>query len=82
MQRANSVKAWQRASLTQPQRLTGKTSYALIHHGQRVAGYDNYKFWHYHPLGEMDRHVPCTEPTPGEAIAKLALASAKLGIIL
>ena len=31
--------------------LTGKTSYALIHHGQRVAGYDNYKFWHYHPSG-------------------------------
>jgi len=82
MQRANSVKAWQRASLTQPQRLTGKTSYALIQRGQRVAGYDNYKFWHYHPLGEMARHVTCTEPTPGEAIAELALASAKLGIIL
>jgi len=61
--------------------LTGKTSYALIHHGQRVAGYDN-KFWHYHPLGGMDRHVPCAELTPGEAIAELALASAQLGIIL
>ena len=31
--------------------LTGKTSYALIHHSQRVAGYDNYRFWHHHPPG-------------------------------
>lgn len=62
--------------------LTGKTSYALIHHGLRVAGYDNYKFWHYHPLGEMGRHVPCAEPTPGEAIVELAAVSARLGINL
>ncbi len=51
--------------------LTGKTSYALIHRDQRVAGYDNYKFWHYHPAEEPDRHLPCSKPAPEEAIAEL-----------
>lgn len=51
--------------------LTGKTSYALVRQGQRVAGYDNYKFWHYHPPGEVDRHQPYDEPTPEEAIVSL-----------
>jgi hypothetical protein len=61
--------------------LTGKTSYALIHHGQRVAGYDNYKFWHYHPMGAVNQHVPCAEPTPEDAIAQLAVVSAELGLV-
>jgi hypothetical protein len=52
--------------------LTGKTSYALIHQDRRVAGYDNYKFWHHHPPGRTNHHVPCDEPTPEEAIAALA----------
>lgn len=52
--------------------LTGKTSYALIYCGQRVVGYDNYKFWHHHPAGEPDRHIPCPQPVPEEAIAELA----------
>ena len=51
--------------------LTGKTSYALVRQGQRVAGYDNYRFWHYHPPGEVDIHQPCDEPTPEEAIVSL-----------
>ena len=59
--------------------LTGKTSYALIHHDQRVAGYDNYRFWHYHPLGAVDQHVHCAEPAPEDAIAELATVRAKLG---
>lgn len=58
--------------------LTGKTSYALVQRGQRVAGYDNYKFWHYHPLAATTQHVPCAEPTPEDALAELALVSAKL----
>lgn len=61
--------------------LTGKTSYALIHHDQRVAGYDNYRFWHYHPMGAIDQHVPCAEPTPEDAITELAEVSAKLGSV-
>ncbi len=60
--------------------LTGKTSYALIHHDQRVAGYDNYRFWHYHPWGAVDQHAPCAEPAPEEAIAELARVSEKLDL--
>jgi hypothetical protein len=55
--------------------LTGKTSYALIRRTLRLAGYDNYRFWHYHPPGEINRHVLCAEPTPEEAIAELAEVS-------
>ena len=51
--------------------LSGKASYALIHEGRRLAGYDNYRFWHYHPPGDMSRHVACDEPTPEEAAARL-----------
>ena len=58
--------------------LTGKTSYALVHHSERVAGYDNYRFWHYHPMGRTGQHVPCAEPMPEEAIAELATVSARL----
>ncbi len=58
--------------------LTGKVSYALIHQGRRVAGYDNYRFWHYHPPGPTNRHLPCAEPTPEEAIAALAKLSKSL----
>jgi hypothetical protein len=56
--------------------LSGKTSYALIREGRRLAGYDNYKFWHYHPPGETNRHVACEAPTPEEAIAKLVEVNA------
>ena len=58
--------------------LTGNTSYALIQQGQRVAGYDNHRFWPVHPLGAADQHVPCDEPTPEEAVAQLAAVNAKL----
>ena len=52
--------------------LTGKASYALICQGQRVAGNDNYRFWHFHPPGKEKRHVPCPELTPEQAITELA----------
>ena len=52
--------------------LTGKTSYALIRDGRRVVGYDNCKFWRHHPIEATDQHIACAEPTPEEAIAKLA----------
>jgi len=55
--------------------LTSKTGYALIRQDCRLAGYDNYKFWHYHPPGEPNLHIPCEEPTPEEAIAELAEVS-------
>jgi len=52
---------------------------ALIHHDQRVAGYDNYRFWHYHPLGAAGKHERCAEPAPEDAIAELDRVSAELG---
>lgn len=54
--------------------LTSKTSYALIHNGQRVMGYDNYRFWHFHPFGSPDQHLPCEEPSVDTAIAAVASA--------
>lgn len=52
--------------------LTGKTSYALIFGGQRIVGYDNYRFWHHHPAEAPSQHIPCAEPTPEDAIQELA----------
>lgn len=58
--------------------LTGKTSYALIHLDQRIAGFDNYRFWHQHPVEAPNQHIPCAEPTPEEALSALSEASSKL----
>jgi len=43
--------------------LTSKRSYSLICVDDRVFGYDNYQFWHFHPIDNPNRHVPCEEPT-------------------
>lgn len=40
-----------------------KKSFALIRDGQRIFGYDNYKFWHVHPWNRVATHLPCEEPT-------------------
>jgi hypothetical protein len=52
--------------------LTGNTSYALVRQGRRIAGYDNLRFWHAHPFGSADQHIPCDALTPDEAVAGLA----------
>ncbi|MCX6028462.1 MAG: hypothetical protein NT169_04050 [Chloroflexi bacterium] len=54
--------------------LTDKTSYALIQGDRRLAGCDNYRFWHRHPSGVTDQHIPCPPLTPDEASAELAAA--------
>jgi len=43
--------------------LTNKRSYALIYKGDRIFGYDNYKFWHYHPVRDPNIHISCEEPS-------------------
>jgi len=43
--------------------LTNKRSYALIYKGDRIFGYDNYKFWHYHPVKDPNIHISCEEPS-------------------
>jgi len=54
--------------------LTAKTIYALIHRGQRVMGYDNYRFWHYHPFGSPNDHIPCDEPDVNDVLVAVAAA--------
>lgn len=43
--------------------ITGKRSFALISRGERITGYDNYRFWHYHSPDKPDDHILCLEPT-------------------
>ena len=43
--------------------LTGKKSFALIIRDTRISGYDNFKYWHYHPPYKPDKHIACEEPT-------------------
>ncbi len=43
--------------------LSDKKSFALIKNNQRVFGYDNYKYWHVHPLDSITDHVSCEEPS-------------------
>ncbi|MFZ1753963.1 MAG: hypothetical protein WAU10_09475 [Caldilineaceae bacterium] len=54
--------------------LTSKTIYALIHRGQRVMGYDNYRFWHYHPFASPNDHIPCDEPDVNDVLTAVAAA--------
>lgn len=49
--------------------ITEKKSFALISDDKRIAGYDNYKFWHFHPLDKPDEHIKCDEPSTDAAIA-------------
>ncbi len=51
---------------------TGKQSYALIHNGARIFGYDNFRYWHRHPVENPADHVPCAEPTPDQAFKEMA----------
>ena len=43
--------------------LTGKKSFALVESGKRIWGYDNYRYWHHHPVEHPESHVPCDEPS-------------------
>ena len=43
--------------------ITGKKSFALVENGKRIWGYDNYRYWHHHPIENPESHVPCNEPS-------------------
>jgi hypothetical protein len=58
--------------------LTGKKSYVLISHGQRVMGYDNYQFWHHHPFDDPAVHIPCEEPSTEDVITAMKSVVEKL----
>ena len=42
--------------------ITGKKSFALVKNRKRIWGYDNYRYWHHHPIEKPDNHIPCSEP--------------------
>jgi hypothetical protein len=50
--------------------VTGKRSFALISDERRITGYDNYKFWHYHPPDAPSKHLPCKEMPADLIISK------------
>lgn len=54
--------------------LTQKHAYALIYRQQRRMGYDNYKFWHRHPLERPHQHEPCDPPAVETVVAEMARA--------
>lgn len=39
-----------------------RTDFALIHHDQRLFGYDNLGSWHRHSVEEPKTHTPCDKP--------------------
>ena len=43
--------------------ITVKKSFALIKSGKRIWGYDNYRYWHHHPVENPESHVACNEPS-------------------
>lgn len=43
--------------------LTEKKSYVLVRNSLRVFGYDNYRFWHKHPIENPQEHIACKEPS-------------------
>jgi hypothetical protein len=51
--------------------VTGKTSYTLVRANKRVFGYDNFRFWHRHPLEDPDGHIPCEEPSPDRVFREI-----------
>jgi hypothetical protein len=60
--------------------LTGKKSYSLIFLGQRIMGYDNYNFWHYHPFDKPEEHIPCEEPDVEDVMAEMKTIAKRLEV--
>lgn len=46
-------------------------SYALIHRGKRIFGYDGVSKWHCHPLDDPDKHQPCAKPRLGPVLREM-----------
>jgi hypothetical protein len=51
--------------------ITGKKSFALIKNEKRIWGYDNYRYWHHHPIENTDNHIPCSEPPLEKVVNEL-----------
>ena len=53
---------------------TNKRGYSLIYKGDRIFGYDNYRFWHYHPVTDPNTHISCEEPSVSFVIQQIRKA--------
>ena len=59
--------------------LTGKQSFTLIENGKRVWGYDNYRYWHQHPVEDPSNHIACNEPAFEKVANDVQVALTRLG---
>jgi hypothetical protein len=58
--------------------ITGKKSFALVKNGKRIWGYDNYRYWHHHPIEKPDAHIPCSEPPLEKIVNELHTVLAQI----
>ena len=58
--------------------ITGKKSFALVKSGKRIWGYDNYRYWHHHPIENPESHVPCNEPSLKKIVDELHTVLTKI----
>jgi len=58
--------------------VTGKKSFTVIKNGKRIWGYDNYRYWHHHPLDKPESHVPCNEPSLNKIVDELRTVLTKI----
>jgi len=59
-------------------RLTDKKSFTLIENGKRIWGYDNYRYWHHHPIEKPSKHIQCNEPSLKKIADEIQTTLAKL----
>ena len=51
--------------------ITGKKSFALVKNEKRIWGYDNYRYWHHHPIENPYTHIACSEPPIEKIVGEL-----------
>lgn len=58
--------------------ITGKKSFALVESAKRIWGYDNYRYWHRHPIENPENHVPCNEPSLKKVVDEVQTVLTKI----
>lgn len=58
--------------------VTGKKSFTVIKNGKRIWGYDNYRYWHHHPLDKPESHVRYNEPSLNKIVDELRTVLTKI----
>lgn len=58
--------------------ITCKKSFALVQGAKRIWGYDNYRYWHHHPIDNPENHVPCNEPSLKKIVEEVQTVLTKI----